>query len=96
MDVNNFSYAPSLGVENCTIYLYENDDMTAYVEKQRVYGTHRFWVSAYSYDGQMDVVEVYDNENTAKRLYDYIVENFAGTPPTEDLQYFIDSLAKGD
>ena len=93
MDCNNYSYAPTMLQEDNTILSYENDDMTAYIEQQRQYNYFVFWVSAYSYDGQLEVAESYRDILTAKKLYDFIINNYTDTPPGEELQTFIDSLS---
>ena len=90
--INNYSYAPTMLEENNKILSYENGDMYAYIEQERQYSSLIFYVSAFSYDGQLEVAESYKDILTAKKLYDYIIKNYTNTPPGEELQTFIDSL----
>ena len=67
---------------------YANDDM--YVVVRVAVG--EYVVEAYSYDGSLEVDEIYRSYITARKLFDFIRENYNNTPPHEELQEFIDSL----
>ena len=88
MDCNSYSYAPyMLDKEHERIAYYENDDM--YMELERV--EHTFCVSAYSYDGSLDVAEEYRTFEQAAKLYRFCAAYRSG-PPGDELQEFINSL----
>ena len=90
MDCNSYSYAPyMLDEERPRLAYYENDDMYAelYVRFGKYYNVY-----AFSYDGQLDVAEEFSDKDKAQRLYDYIMENYTGSPPGEELQDFIRDL----
>ena len=88
MKVNDSSFGLFTPDENAIDY-YANDDM--YV--QIVIYTETYYVEAFSYDGSLEVEENYSDYETAKKLFDFVQENYNNTPPHEELQEFIDSLA---
>lgn len=90
MDCNSYSYAPEMLDGEPPIERYENDDMNA--ELRRWSGG--VVVSAFSYDGSLDVDEYFPAEQRekAERLYAYIVESYRDTPPGDELEAYIDEL----
>ena len=89
MDCNSYSYAPyMLDDDKPALAYYENDDM--YVEMYQRGAC--FTVYAYSYDGQLEVYEEFSDRDKAQRLYDFIEENYAGSPPGDELDDFIRDL----
>lgn len=86
MDINNYNYAPSMADDCTEIAHFFNDDVQINIEPSKdSNGARFFWVNAWSYDGSMDFAEKYTDEATARRVYDYIVDNYATTPPAGDL-----------
>jgi hypothetical protein len=83
MDINNYSYTPTILDNNNTIKYYNSDDMYAEIIKERSYDKYIFFIYACSYDGQLEISEQTENENKAIELYNYIVDNYADTPPNE-------------
>lgn len=96
MDINSYSYSPGILDEDSTIARYDNDDMTAYIDNSGTKSNPCFWVSAYSYDGDLEISESFKNETTAKSVFNYIVDNYSDTPPAdnEELQKIITEYAK--
>lgn len=96
MDINSYSYAPGILDEDLTIARYDNDDMTAYIDNSGTKSNPCFWVSAYSYDGDLEISESFKNETTAKSVFNYIVDNYSDTPPANntELQQQIELYAK--
>ena len=97
MDINNYSYAPGMIGNDDYIESYENDDMTADISiGYRWTGeswVKCFYVTAYSYDGSLDVSERFNTLYHARRLYSEIVERYSDTPPDEDeLSALIESI----
>lgn len=103
MDINSYSYtAPEFGVDyEKPIDEYWNDDMNAtldYWKNQYSAGPSNsryndFIVMAGSYDGQMDISEVFKTLDAARALYNHIVTNYHDTPPVKrDLRKYINSL----
>lgn len=89
MDCNSYSYAPSmLDGNRAQLAYYENDDMQ--VELENYDGT--FCVTAFSYDGSLDVAEEFSDIDRAQRLYDFIMENYTSSPPGDELSAFIRDL----
>ena len=89
MDCNNYSYAPSmLDCEENTIAHYENDDMSMELVR---YDNRVFCVSAFSYDGSLDVSEEYYSFAKAAKLYRFL-SAYRSTPPGDELGEFINSL----
>jgi len=94
MDCNSYSYAPTmLDEDQDTLASYKNDDMEVCLEcigpRQRLPEYH---VWAFSYDGQLDVAELFFDRAPAERLYNFIRENYSDTPPGDELGAFIESL----
>ena len=90
MDINSYSYAPYMLEEDCPrIAYYENDDMYAeiYVRFGKYYNVY-----AFSYGGELDVSEEFSDEDKARRLYDFIIDNYTSSPPGEELDDFIRDL----
>ena len=85
MDINNYSYTPYLLDEDTTAARFENDDVCITIDRTREYSRLTFWVSAWSYDGQLDYSEKYEDEKTARAVFDYIVETYGDTPPDGDI-----------
>jgi len=83
MDINNYSYTPHMLDEDNNILYYDNDDMYCEVSKERSYSDFIFWVYACSYDGQLEYSARFTDEETAKVAFDYIVNNYADTPPDD-------------
>ena len=93
MDCNNYSYtAPGFGVdETAPILEYHNDDMRALFDYWRNqydatpnHPRHNdYIVSAWSYDGQLEVDEVFTHAEPARKLYTHIITNYSHTPPTK-------------
>ena len=99
MDCNNYSYAPEMIGNDDYIESYENDDMMADITIG-YRGTGNGWakcfyVSAFSYDGTLDVSERFNTLYHAHRLYSEIVERYSTTPPDEDeLSALIEKIRK--
>ena len=90
MDCNSYSYAPDMLDGEPPIARHENDDM-----KAKLYRWARgFIVSAWSYDGSLDVYEYFPAEQRekAEQIYAYIVENYDRTPPGDELEAYIAEL----
>jgi len=85
MDINNYSYAPHILDEDTTAARFENDDVCITIDRDREYSNIIFWVSAWSYDGQLDYSEKYEDEKTARAAFDYIVGAYGTTPPDGDI-----------
>ena len=103
MDCNNYSYtAPGFGIDyEKPIDEYSNDDMNATLDywKNQYSATpansryNDYIVMAYSYDGQMDISEVFTTMDAARALYTHIVDNYSDTPPVKrELRKLINSL----
>ena len=92
--INNYSYAPHMLDENTTVLYYENDDMYIEVTKEREYSGYIFRVYACSYDGQLEYFYNTESEEEAAAIYNYIVENYATTPPAGDISQEIDAYIK--
>ena len=103
MDCNNYSYtAPGFGVDyEKPINEYSNDDMSATLDywknqysadpSNSRYNDYIVWAG--SYDGSMDISEVFKTIDAARALYDHIVTNYHDTPPVKrDLRKYINSL----
>lgn len=91
MDCNSYSYAPSmLDSEHKQIAYYENDDM--YMELEQ--SGDVYCVSAYSYDGSLDVGEELSTLSKAAKLYEFIYDNYTSSPPGDELEDFIRELIK--
>ena len=88
MDCNSYSYAPTMLDGESVMAHHENDDM--YIELYK-WG-NLFVVSAWSYDGSMDVYETFRDQRAASLLYDYIVEHYSDTPPGDELNDCISAL----
>lgn len=80
MDCNSYSYTPYI-LEEESMEHFENEDMVINIDKQRQYSNFVFWVSAWSYDGQLDFSEQYEDEETARKVYAYILNRYGTTPP---------------
>lgn len=89
MDINNYSYAPTMATDTDYVAQFENDDMFAEITKGGYFRKEKYYLYAGSYDGSFEVSEVFEKKRNAKRLYDFIVTNYATTPPTEELDIFI-------
>lgn len=86
MDCNSYSYAPTmLDCEKNYLARFENDDM--YIELENFHGS--FTVYAFSYDGDLDVYEMFSDENQARILYQFILDNYTYSPPGPELEEFI-------
>lgn len=91
MDCNNYSYtAPGFGVDNAApIMEHRNDDMQAILDHwENQYNASpnhpnrgKYIVSAWSYDGQMEIDELFTTEDAARKLYNHIITNYTDTPP---------------
>lgn len=92
MDINNYSYAPHMLDEDNTVKYFENFDMYAEIMRCRAYSRIYFSVYACSYDGSLEVSEDYDDIETATKLFDFIIENYANTRPDEELFNYIEGL----
>ena len=90
MDCNSYSYAPHMLDGEDRIAAYENDDMSAELE---IYGKI-FTVTAYSYDGSMDIYETFRDLDRARELYNYILEQHSDTPPGGELKRYIRKLQR--
>lgn len=90
--INSYSYTPTMLNENNNIKEFSNDDMYIELSKERNYNYYLFYVYACSYDGQLEVSEVFRDQETAEKLYNYIYESYTDTPPGDELQSFINSL----
>lgn len=77
MDCNSYSYAPTILDGPPPLEAYENDDMSAELETW----AGGYNVTAYSYDGTLDVYEYFRSIDAARSLYEHIRENYADTPP---------------
>ena len=82
MDSTSFSSAPP----SYTILAYENDDMSASVDRDSRFLENGGWengfrVFAGSYDGNLCVYEFFKTKKAAKALYDYILDNYTSSPP---------------
>ena len=90
MDCNSYSYAPyMLDGERKQLAYYENDDM--YMELQQIENV--FCVTAYSWDGELDVAEEFRKLSKASKLYEFIEENFTSGPPAgNEIEEFISNL----
>lgn len=91
MDCNSYSYAPNM-LEDSKPYIaeYENDDMSATLEK-----TCGYTVWAGSYDGSLDICESYQTIDAARFLYNAIVDNFSDSAPTKkQIRALINQAAK--
>lgn len=85
MDINNYSYAPTLCIDN-DIRFFDNDDIVVYVNKERNYNHYIYWLTAYSYDGSLDVSECFKNESAAVSVFDYIKNMYADTIPNDNTE----------
>lgn len=96
MDINSYSYSPGILDEDLTVARYDNDDMTAYIDNSGTKSNPCFWVSAYSYDGDLEISESFKNKTPATSVFNYIVDNYSDTPPAdnEELQKKITEYAK--
>lgn len=103
MDINNYSYTgPDFGVDyDNPINEYRNDDMNAILDywynQYNAAPNHpnndKYIVSASSYDGSMDIWEMFTTLDAAKTLYNHIIENYKHTPPIKrELRKYINSL----
>ena len=80
MDCNSYSYTPHmLDEDQHYIACFNNDDMEIELERHNTY----FSVWAYSYDGQLDVYETFNNENAARTLYNHIMDNCTDAAPNK-------------
>ena len=84
MDINSYSYTPGMLDDDTNISRYDNDDMTAYIDKGGTTNAPIFWLSAYSYAPGLDIAESFTNETAAKSVYNYIVDNYSDTPPADN------------
>ena len=72
--------------EDDSVDYYANDDMyveIVYQTKEK-YSYEGYGVWAQSYDGSLEVSELFDDYEHAYRLFEYIWENYSDTPPDED------------
>ena len=98
MDCNSYSYAPSmLNSDSDYIERYENDDMMVDITigYKGIGGAWAecYYVTAYSYDGSLDVSERFNSLYYARVLYSEIIERYSYTPPdSDDLERLIDSI----
>lgn len=91
MDCNSYSYAPyMLDEDRSYIKRYENDDMEVELDPKRV----DVW--AFSYDGSMDVYEIFKTLEAAQAFFDLIVENYSSTPPGDELEELIRAAHEED
>ena len=89
MDINSYSYAPTmLDEQERFLARYENDDMEIELEQRG--DVYTVW--AFSYDGDLDVFEEFSDLSKAQRLYDFIVSNYTYSPPGDELEDFIRDL----
>lgn len=86
MDCNSYSYAPYM-LEDNTAYIeqYENDDMSATIEKA-ARGNVGHWEDGYivygtSYDGSLDICEFFRTIDAARHIYNEIVNRYSFSPP---------------
>ena len=86
MDINSYSYAPTMldEPENHIMY-FENDDM--YIELDQ--NGDVFTVYAFSYDGSLDVYEEFSLLSKAAALYEFITANYTDQQPDKALDDFI-------
>ena len=95
MDCGNYSYAPTMldGDSTQTAY-FENDDMYSEVT---FYARH-YWVYAMSYDGTLEISGCFKCKETAVDLHNFIVANFADTPPesNDNLRMYVELLESLD
>ena len=107
MDCNSYSYtAPGFGVDNeKPINEYSNDDMSAVLDYwNNQYNAapnnpnyNKYIVIASSYDGSMDIWEVFTTFKAAQALYTHIVDNYSDTPPVKrELRKVINSLHRSE
>lgn len=92
MDCNSYSYAPTMLDDDTILKDFSNDDMYMSLEKDKHYDHYIYYVNANSYGPGLEVAEVYNSQETAEKLYNFIFENYTTTPPGEELQDFIDTL----
>ena len=82
MDSTSFSNAP----QSYTIAAYENDDMSASIDRWPRFFKNGGWengfqVYAGSYDGSLLVWEFFKTKEAAKALYGYILDSYTSSPP---------------
>ena len=95
MDINNYSYAPTMLDDDYTFY-YENDDMQITIDEERYYSKYVFWFYAFSWDGSLEIATKFINKDVALSVADFIKNNFAHTRPDDNnkLQQIIDNYSK--
>lgn len=91
MDINNYSYTNNFDAD-AAIKEYHNDDMYAEIYKNRAYDHIYYEVYACSYDGQLEIAETCDSLAIAERLFNFIVDNYATTPPNDLLPIYLEQL----
>jgi len=101
MDMNNYSYSPTMLNEEY-LYCYRNDDIEITVDELRNYNTikniryYKYYFSAYSWDGCLEVNATFKNKDVALSIADFIKNHFAHTQPDDNnkLQQIIDDYSK--
>ena len=89
MDINSYSYTPHI-LDEETLLENVNDDTCISLRKDRRYSLIFYTITAYSYDGQMDIYEEYRDRKQATNRYNYIVDNYADSvPPEEEAESYI-------
>lgn len=80
MDCNNYSYTPHILDNNTIVAYYENDDMYIEIDRQNTI----YWLYATSYAPGLEISEKFTSKTAAESAYNYIVENYAYTPPEDN------------
>lgn len=94
--INSYSYTPYMLDEDNTIKEYHNDDMYIQVDRNRQYDRIYYEIYGCAYDGSWEVGEIQESRELAIMIFDYIVENYADTPPAEgDIELYIEQVNKG-
>lgn len=95
MDCNSYSYTPYM-LDESPVKEYHNDDMYVEINKTRAYSRVYYEIFACSYDGSFEVAERFDCLEMVTKLFDFIVDNYATTPPAEgNIEKYIDDLKNG-
>lgn len=93
MDINNYSYTPYIldTEEQDDENHFSSDDIEVSIEYTG--SPSNYWVTAFSYDGQMNIDECFKLEDNAKELFNHIKDNYSSTVPNKrELNKFIYKL----
>lgn len=96
MDMNNYSYSPTMLNDNDYTFYYRNDDIEITIDKERHYSNYVFWFYAYSFDGVLEVAACFKEAAPALEVAAFIKNHFAHTQPDDNnkLQQIIDDYSK--